>query len=153
PAGQALFGAMFHTDRFINGVALLECRSVMSGDLSSTASTSAQSPGNTGFLSVQECSNGGFVDGAFVRTGDRLDGIALHCDRHNLPDTKFKLSVTRSGFGVVQSGGAAGINCGTSCDGEFRVGTTVGLKPQAMPGWVFAGWGGACNGTGGCSLA
>lgn len=151
PAGQAVFGAAFHTDRFVNGVPALLCRSVDSGGVTSTIQTGVNSPGNVGFLSVQECSDGGFVDGAFVRSGDRLDGVAVHCDRHNRPDSTFRLDVTRTGLGVVASS-AVGIDCGATCHRQVRYGTSVTLGAKPMPGWAFAGWSGSCGGTGNCHL-
>ena len=45
----------------------------------------------------------------------------------------------------------SGINCGTTCSGEFEAGTAVSLNAAAAPGSVFAGWSGGCSGSGPCS--
>jgi hypothetical protein len=63
------------------------------------------------------------------------------------------LAVTKSGTGTgTVSSNPAGINCGTTCSGNFSNGTTVILTATADPGSTFAGWSGACSGTGTCSV-
>lgn len=61
----------------------------------------------------------------------------------------FPLSVTITGSGTVTSN-PAGINCPTTCSTTFDSGTTVSLTATPSSGWTFAGWGGACTGTGTC---
>ncbi|MEW6220281.1 MAG: DUF1566 domain-containing protein [Thermodesulfobacteriota bacterium] len=61
----------------------------------------------------------------------------------------FALNVTVNGNGVVQST-EPGIDCGTDCTEDFPAGTDVTLQAQAAAGAIFAGWGGACSGTGDC---
>jgi len=56
-----------------------------------------------------------------------------------------------NGSGTVTSS-PAGIDCGGTCSGQFQQGTTVFLNAAAAPGSAFAGWGGACSGTGPCSV-
>jgi Leucine-rich repeat (LRR) protein len=55
------------------------------------------------------------------------------------------------GSGTVTSS-PAGINCGGSCSASFAPGTVVTLNAQAASDSVFVGWGGACSGTGACSV-
>jgi hypothetical protein len=51
-----------------------------------------------------------------------------------------------TGSGTVTST-PLGIDCGTTCSGQFEQGTTVILNEVPVPGSVFAGWrGGACSG-------
>jgi hypothetical protein len=45
-----------------------------------------------------------------------------------------------------------GIKCGTTCSGQFRVGAVIALKATPAPGWIFAGWQGACTGTRTCRV-
>jgi hypothetical protein len=63
------------------------------------------------------------------------------------------LTVTKggSGSGTVTSV-PAGIDCGTTCSGQFVPGAAVTLTATADSGASFAGWGGACAGTDPCRL-
>ncbi|HET9846464.1 MAG TPA: hypothetical protein VFQ02_11975 [Nitrospira sp.] len=58
-----------------------------------------------------------------------------------------------TGDGTVTSS-PVGVNCGSTCSGEFEEGTTVSLNASPAAGSAFAGWsGGGCSGTGACSVA
>lgn len=46
----------------------------------------------------------------------------------------------------------SGIQCGTDCSESFPLNTVVTLNAVAGPGSVFAGWSGACSGTGPCQV-
>jgi len=46
----------------------------------------------------------------------------------------------------------AGINCTSNCSASFPVGTSVTLTAQPASGSTFAGWSGACSGTGSCTI-
>jgi uncharacterized repeat protein (TIGR02543 family) len=65
---------------------------------------------------------------------------------------QYPLTVSKSGSGTVTSS-PAGINCGGTCSANFNHGTTVSLSATAGAGHTFAGWGGACSGTGTCSVS
>ena len=62
-----------------------------------------------------------------------------------------QLSVSLAGAGSVTSS-PAGINCPATCAADFAAGTVVSLRATPAAGSSFAGWGGACTGTGACSL-
>ena len=47
----------------------------------------------------------------------------------------------------------AGINCGTTCTANYATGTSVTLTAAAASGSTFAGWSGACTGTGTCTVS
>jgi subtilisin family serine protease len=71
----------------------------------------------------------------------------------NLLPSQFNVQVIveGSGIGTVTSS-PPGVDCGTNCTTPFPANTGVSLSALAAPGSVFAGWGGACSGTGACSL-
>jgi len=63
------------------------------------------------------------------------------------------LSVTLIGPGSGSvSSLPAGIDCGATCAFGFNAGTVVALTATPATGSTFAGWSGACTGTGGCSV-
>ena len=65
----------------------------------------------------------------------------------------FKLSVTKAGTGTgTVTSSPTGISCGTTCSANFKSGTVVTLTASAAAGSTFAGWSGACTGTGTCSV-
>lgn len=67
------------------------------------------------------------------------------------PATNFALTVTRAGTGTgTVTSTPAGINCPTACTASFASGTAVTLTQVATAGSTFAGWSGACTGTGSC---
>jgi len=68
-------------------------------------------------------------------------------------ETKYKLDVQLSGNGSgTVTSSPAGINCSPTCSKSFPAGTAVTLTATATSGASFAGWSGACQGTGACSL-
>jgi hypothetical protein len=63
----------------------------------------------------------------------------------------FTLTATKSGTGSgTITSSPAGINCGSTCSANYTVGTSVTLTATAGSGSTFAGWSGACTGTGAC---
>lgn len=64
----------------------------------------------------------------------------------------FTLSITVSGGGSV-AGTPAATSCSSgTCSSVQPSGTQVSLTATPRSGWTFAGWSGACSGTGTCSL-
>jgi hypothetical protein len=61
------------------------------------------------------------------------------------------LTVSVTGSGTVSSN-PAGISCPSTCSHAFSGGSQVTLTPTPASGWAFASWGGACNGSGGCTV-
>ena len=61
------------------------------------------------------------------------------------------VALAGNGAGSVASS-PAGISCGADCTEVYTHGTVVTLTPTAMVGSTFAGWSGACTGTGACAV-
>lgn len=61
------------------------------------------------------------------------------------------VSFPGNGNGTVTSS-PAGINCTSGCDARFTPGVVVTLTATPSTGTTFVGWGGACSGTGSCSV-
>jgi hypothetical protein len=72
----------------------------------------------------------------------------------NTSVTTYTLSVTQAGTGSgTVTSSPSGINCGSTCSASYSSGTSVTLTASAASGSTFAGWSGACTGTGTCTLS
>jgi len=70
------------------------------------------------------------------------------------PATSYTLTVTLTGTGSgVVTSTPAGISCKPTCNAPFAAGASVKLTVTPTKGSYFAGWSGACKGTGACTLA
>jgi hypothetical protein len=66
---------------------------------------------------------------------------------------QYTLNVTLAGTGTgTVTSSPAGIDCGTDCSEDYTVNTLVTLTPSPATDSLFAGWSGACTGTGSCSV-
>jgi uncharacterized repeat protein (TIGR02543 family) len=65
--------------------------------------------------------------------------------------TNYSLAVQLAGAGTITSN-PTGINCPTTCSASFAANTKVALTEVPGAGSTFSGWGGACSGTGACSI-
>lgn len=65
--------------------------------------------------------------------------------------TSHRLTVSRTGSGTVTSS-PSGINCGSTCSAQMPIGSVVTLTATPAANATFTGWGGACSGTGPCSV-
>jgi hypothetical protein len=87
--------------------------------------------------------------------------VALACNEPGGPppsgggvDQTATLEVSVEGAGDVEvSGGEAASHCRGNCAVTAAAGASVKLVAHPDDGQVFAGWSGACGGTGDCSLA
>ena len=61
------------------------------------------------------------------------------------------LTVSVTGSGTVASN-PSGISCPSTCSHTFTGGSQVTLTPTPVSGWAFSSWGGACSGSGGCTV-
>ena len=67
-----------------------------------------------------------------------------------IPTYSLTLSTAGSGSGTITPS-PVGTSCGTNCY-SYASGTAVQVAESAASGSTFAGWGGACSGTGACNL-
>ncbi len=66
----------------------------------------------------------------------------------------YTLTVSKAGPGSgTVSSNPAGIDCGADCGETFTIGATVTLTATADAGSLFAGWDGACSGSGPCVVS
>ena len=93
----------------------------------------------------------GVRDLYFVFTGGSGNLLNFNWWRFQ-PAGRYAVAVTRTGNGSVTST-PAGIDCGSTCSGTFASGSTVTLTAVPAAGASFAGWSGACVGTGTCILS
>ena len=77
--------------------------------------------------------------------------ITMDAPRHVVatfaPDPTLQVTLGGAGAGTVSG---PGISCGPDCSETYPPGTVVTLTATAQTGSTFAGWGGACSGTGSC---
>ncbi|HEU4743178.1 MAG TPA: hypothetical protein VFS50_16395 [Meiothermus sp.] len=72
---------------------------------------------------------------------------------NQVPAGSFALTLTKAGAGQgTVTSSPAGVDCGSTCAANFSSGTSVTLSATAASGSSFAGWSGACNGSGTCTL-
>jgi len=64
----------------------------------------------------------------------------------------YALSISKTGSGTVISD-PVGIDCGSDCSEDYASGTLVTLTATPAAGSSFGGWGGACSGTGICTVS
>jgi hypothetical protein len=68
--------------------------------------------------------------------------------------TSQTLTVVRAGAGTgTITSSPSGISCGSTCNASYSSGTSVALTVSAASGSTFAGWSGACSGTGTCTVS
>lgn len=78
--------------------------------------------------------------------------LLLSCNRQPPPSTQqYTLAVSKGGTGSGTVTGP-GIDCGSDCANAFDENTQVSLTATPASGSTFTGWGGACTGTGSCTL-
>lgn len=108
-----------------------------------------------------ECAGAGLIDSSLVgprrAAGTPVNGNPLTppgCDVGAVeagPGRTLTVTLEGTGAGVVGSSPNA-IQCPGTCQTYFVQGTRVHLNATAEEGSVFTGWGGACSGTGACSI-
>jgi hypothetical protein len=77
----------------------------------------------------------------------------VEADKYSYDIVTQTLSVSKLGTGAgTVTSAPAGINCGATCSASFEQGKEIALTAVATSGSTFAGWGGACTGTGSCKV-
>jgi hypothetical protein len=112
--------------------------------------TPTASPGSTFTGWSGDCSG----TGACTVTMDQARSVTATFDLIPVvPPPSFTLTVGKNGTGSgTVTSAPAGINCGATCSQNYVQGTVVTLTPTAAAGSTFAGWSGACSGTGACTV-
>jgi alpha-tubulin suppressor-like RCC1 family protein len=86
---------------------------------------------------------GMFIDALSFGPGAQHTLVAL------APEPTLTVSLAGAGTGTVSG---AGISCPATCSSFYTPDTTVTLTAAPAAGSAFAGWGGACAGTGSCNV-
>jgi predicted carbohydrate-binding protein with CBM5 and CBM33 domain len=95
---------------------------------------------------------GGLCTGTGPCTVTMSQARAVTATFNTTTGTLYALTVNRAGAGSgTVTSTPAGISCGSTCAASFNSGTTVTLTAAAASGSTFAGWSGACTGTGSCT--
>jgi len=70
------------------------------------------------------------------------------------PPDIYTLTVVKNGTGAgTVTSSPSGINCGSGCSAMYEAGTSVTLAATPAADSLFAGWSGACSGTGSCAIS
>jgi beta-glucanase (GH16 family) len=126
----------------VNGGGQLNVRMTQSGT-SATYTVSGLSSGATvrSFFTYVPSGSSAAVDTAWAT-------MTVSCGG----GTSYTLGVSKAGTGSgTVTSSPAGINCGSTCSASYASGTSVTLTAAAAAGSTFAGWSGACTGTGTCN--
>jgi peptidoglycan/xylan/chitin deacetylase (PgdA/CDA1 family) len=132
-AGQRSFGVSINGTSVLSAFDIYAAAGGQNKAIARTFSTTANASGQV----VIQFTNGS-ADNA------KVCGIAVAAG-----GTSQALTVTRSGSGSGTVTGA-GLSCGATCAVSLPTGTTATLAATPDAGSTFAGWSGACNGTGAC---
>ncbi|MBK8321692.1 MAG: DUF4214 domain-containing protein [Betaproteobacteria bacterium] len=81
-------------------------------------------------------------------------GATVAAQFANAAPTTFRLDVAKAGAGSGSvSSQPSGVDCGTTCQGDFPARSVVALAATPAVGSAFTGWSGACAGAGVCEVA
>jgi hypothetical protein len=88
----------------------------------------------------------------FIKMANRFFPVVAQALNSGTP-AAFTLTVSKGGAGTgAVSSNPAGINCGATCSASYSSGTSVTLTAATASNSTFAGWSGACSGTGACTF-
>jgi hypothetical protein len=115
------------------------------------ASTPVTPGAHSLFLSIFDQGDGIYDSAVFLDNVRFRNLAAESCVAGTSAGHTLTVSKNGTGTGTVTSS-PSGINCGSTCSAFYSEGTTVTLTPTADAGSSFAGWSGACSGTGACTV-
>jgi hypothetical protein len=115
------------------------------------ASTPVTPGAHSLYLSIFDQGDGIYDSAVFLDNVRFRNLAAGSCVAGTSAGHTLTVSKDGTGSGTVASS-PAGINCGLTCSAFYSEGATVTLTPTADAGSSFAGWGGACSGTGACTV-
>ena len=136
-AGQRLFSVAVNGATVLSGFDIFAAAGGANKAIARTFNTTASASGQ-----VVIAFTAGSIDHA------KVVGVAVAA---GAGPTSYNLAVTRSGSGAGTVAGGP-ISCGSTCSASIASGTVVTLTATPATGSTFAGWGGACVGTGTCSV-
>ncbi len=116
-----------------------------------TTCSSLFDPGTTVALTPTPAPGAVFIGWSGDCSGAGSCTVTMDADRSVAATFGFELTVSLAGVGTGRvTSTPSGIDCGSTCAGAFASGTPVTLTATPDPGMEFAGWSGACSGTGSC---
>jgi uncharacterized repeat protein (TIGR02543 family) len=121
----------------------------VSGDLRLRASSPAIDAGINSAVPGSVTTDIAGAPRIFDGNGDSTPTVDMGA--HEFAFFPFNVARSGSGSGTVSSV-PAGINCGADCTETFNAGTVVALTATPSASSTFAGWSGACSGTGACHV-
>jgi Bacterial Ig-like domain (group 3)/Divergent InlB B-repeat domain len=123
-----------------------------------TLSVTSDANGDPAYIGVQDQTGANITSLTFSLTNCASTCTDFALDTAYLNDSSasntFALTVNVSGSGSgATTSSPAGISCPGTCVANFTSGTSVTLNESPAAGSTFAGWTGACSGSGACSIS
>ena len=112
---------------------------------------SSLNPGSTPTIKVEATVLGGMGLSEGNATSSPPSSHSISVNVVSTENIQYTLNLTKAGTGSgMITSVPAGISCGSYCNGSYFDGTILTLTATPSEGSTFAGWLGACSGTGTC---
>jgi len=136
--------------KVVSAPAGIDCGSTCSAAFAEGAMVTLTATPDTG-STFSGWSGGGCSGSALVCTTSISGAAVVSAAFLKQPGT---VIVTKGGTGMgTVTSTPAGLDCGATCTGSFELSSMVTLTATPSAGSVFSGWGGACMGSGVCTVA